>query len=85
MKKIKPPILELERITEVKNPEVEIQENETVEERKIQNFEHENIVWCNIKFEKTLLNNVKITNSKLERNTFTDVIFRNCNFSNTSF
>ena len=38
MKKIKPPILELERITEVKNPEVEIKESETVEERKIQNF-----------------------------------------------
>lgn len=34
MKKIKLPILELERITEVKNPEVEIQENETVENEK---------------------------------------------------
>ena len=84
MKIIRPQKIQEENLIEVKNLEKELQE-EGIENKKLQNISKETIEAYDKKWERTIISNTDIMNSKLEKNSFTDVIFKNCNFSNTSF
>lgn len=83
---LKPQKIQIEKLQKVNDLNSELEENyQELEYKIIENINLKNEKICDAKLEKSKFQNVEILEGELENNTFIDVIFDNCNFSNTSF
>ena len=62
---------------------LDIREDEELSNFLMENLNKENINLVDRSFNKGIMSNITILNSNLEKNEFTDILFENCNFSNT--
>ena len=60
-----------------------VKEDEQISHILLENYKQDEVRLNGIKMEKAVVNYCDIVNSNLEGNTFIDVEFKNCNFSNT--
>ena len=77
---LKPQKILFEKLKNIQNLMEEIRYTEEIENIKLENYREENIEINDISIEKSMINNTNIINSNLEKNTFVDVEFKNCNF-----
>lgn len=83
---LKPQKVFFNNLEKVENLLDEIEKsNDSIKNKTIIDTDFEDIKIYDTEFETIEFSNTNILNSKIEKNTFTDVIFNNCNFSNTSF
>ena len=83
---LRPQKMQVEKLQKIDDLNNELKENyKELEYKIIENFKLENGDIYDAKIEKSKFQNVEILDGKLENNTFIDIIFNNCNFSNTSF
>ena len=76
---LKPQKIVYEELKIIENFQEEIKEKDEFENIIIQNYKEKNIRLNDITIKKSIINNVELTNSKLEKNTFIDIQFNNCN------
>ena len=79
---LKPQKIFINKIRKIENFIEEIKINDCLESVYIEDYMNENIELSNIKIGKAILNNVEVINGNLQDNTFIDIEFNNCNFSN---
>lgn len=83
---LKPQKIQIEKLQKIDDLNSELEENyQELEYKIIENINLKNEKIYDTKIEKSKFHSVEILEGKLENNTFIDVIFDNCNFSNTSF
>lgn len=85
MKIAKPQNIELENLIKIDNLLNMLKDEEEIENITIENKKEEKITCKDITIRKAIINKVEIIESNLEKNTFMDIEFNHCNFSNTSF
>lgn len=76
---------EMNNLEKINNIEDEIQDDSRIEYKIIECQNVENIENYDVEFRVVKFIKCNILSSKLEKFSFVDVIFDNCNFSNTSF
>ena len=82
---LKPQKIQVEKLQKIDDLDYELRDNdEELEYRILENIKLNNEEMYDAKIGKSKFQNVEILNGKLENNTFIDVIFDNCNFSNSS-
>lgn len=63
----------------------EIYKNNEIDNVFIENYSDENTEFRDIRIQKAIVSNTEIIRGRLENNSFIDIKFNDCNFSNTSF
>lgn len=63
----------------------EINNDNEIENISIESYNKERIEIIDVTIRRSIINNISLICGNLEKNTFIDIEFNNCNFSNTSF
>ena len=79
---LKPQKMLFDNLRNIEDLQNELVENDEIDNVEVKDYLTNNLEAFDITFDKAILNNVSIINSKFEKTSFTDIEFSNCNFSN---
>lgn len=82
---LKPQKMLFNNLRQIYNLLDEVKEIDELDNITIENYRETNIEFASITIKRAIINNTEILSSNLEKNTFIDIEFNNCNFSNSHF